>query len=50
MDRVTIGSATVDNQIIGSEGYITGFTLVEPIDGLRESLTGIDDYSAATLM
>ncbi|KAH9915104.1 acid protease [Fomitopsis serialis] len=34
MDRVTIGSATVDNQIIGSEGYITGFTLVEPIDGL----------------
>ncbi|KAH9831596.1 aspartic peptidase domain-containing protein, partial [Rhodofomes roseus] len=36
-DRVTIGTATVDDQIIGSEAYMSGFTLIEPFDGI---LTG----------
>ncbi|KZT67473.1 acid protease [Daedalea quercina L-15889] len=33
-DRVTIGGATVDSQIIGSAGYMYGFTLEKPIDGI----------------
>ena len=35
-DHVTIGSAVVDNQIIGSAGYLDGFTDIWPIDGIRE--------------
>ncbi|KAI0922084.1 hypothetical protein AcW2_006878 [Taiwanofungus camphoratus] len=34
MDHVTIGSATASSQIIGSAGYMEGFTLVQPIDGI----------------
>ncbi|KAH9915119.1 aspartic peptidase domain-containing protein [Fomitopsis serialis] len=33
-DRVTIGSATVESQIIGSAEYMYGFTLEKPIDGI----------------
>ncbi|EIM84930.1 acid protease [Stereum hirsutum FP-91666 SS1] len=33
-DTVTIGDATVTSQIIGAAGYLTGFTLVSPIDGI----------------
>jgi len=33
-DRVTIGGATVSSQIIGSANFTTGFTLVNPIDGI----------------
>ncbi|PCH39401.1 acid protease [Wolfiporia cocos MD-104 SS10] len=34
LDRVTIGEATVSSQIIGNQSYLTGFSLVEPIDGI----------------
>ncbi|PCH42093.1 acid protease [Wolfiporia cocos MD-104 SS10] len=34
LDRVTVGEATVSSQIIGSAGYMEGFSLVEPIDGI----------------
>ncbi|OSX57618.1 hypothetical protein POSPLADRAFT_1174154 [Postia placenta MAD-698-R-SB12] len=34
LDRVTIGQATVSSQLIGSAGYMQGFTLVEPIGGI----------------
>ncbi|CCM01034.1 uncharacterized protein FIBRA_03082 [Fibroporia radiculosa] len=33
-DRVTIGNATVDSQIIGAAQYIEGFQLSMPFDGL----------------
>ncbi|KAH9831591.1 acid protease [Rhodofomes roseus] len=33
-DRVTVGSATVNSQIIGSADYMYGFTLEKPIDGI----------------
>ncbi|KZT01388.1 acid protease [Laetiporus sulphureus 93-53] len=34
IDRVTIGSATVDSQIIGAANWSYGFTLEKPIDGI----------------
>ncbi|CCL99298.1 uncharacterized protein FIBRA_01314 [Fibroporia radiculosa] len=34
VDRVTIGTATVDSQIIGDANYTDGFTLVEPLNGI----------------
>jgi len=34
LDRVTIGDATVSSQTIGSEGWMEGFTLISPIDGI----------------
>ncbi|EIM85888.1 acid protease [Stereum hirsutum FP-91666 SS1] len=33
-DKVTIGSATVNSQIIGASNSTSGFTLVSPIDGI----------------
>lgn len=36
LDRVTIGDATTMSQIIGSAEYVSGFTLIEPLDGIRE--------------
>lgn len=33
-DKVTIGEATVQSQIIGAANFTTGFALVEPIDGI----------------
>ncbi|KZT67470.1 acid protease [Daedalea quercina L-15889] len=47
-DRVTIGSATVDGQIIGSESYFEGFTGVWPIDGLLGlGPTGSNQYEVS---
>ncbi|KAI0951842.1 hypothetical protein AcV7_007828 [Taiwanofungus camphoratus] len=34
LDRVTIGDATTMSQIIGSAEYVSGFTLIEPLDGI----------------
>ncbi|GBE87004.1 Polyporopepsin [Sparassis crispa] len=34
VDRVTIGAATVNSQIIGSAGFVNDFTLVKPFDGI----------------
>ncbi|THH09069.1 hypothetical protein EW146_g8798, partial [Bondarzewia mesenterica] len=34
LDKVTIGAATVNSQIIGSANETTAFTLVRPIDGI----------------
>ena len=33
-DRVTIGSATVQSQIIGDAEWMYGFALEKPIDGI----------------
>ena len=36
MDKVTIGAAVANSQIIGAANHTTGFKLVKPIDGIRK--------------
>jgi len=49
-DRVTVGEATVSSQIIGAANITSGFSLVQPIDGIRKYFTSTIIYSYIVLI